>query len=83
MDPVTVKECLKNLKVKNSEGSDRIPQRILADGVEILCEPISNLMEMIYLQKTISDQWLKQNRYTKIKVVPETLKTTGPLRIHA
>ena len=58
MDPASVKECIKNLKIKNSEGVDRIPQRILVDGVEILCEPISNLMEMIYVHKTVPDQWL-------------------------
>ena len=25
-------ECLKNIKIKNCEGFDRIPQRILVDG---------------------------------------------------
>jgi hypothetical protein len=71
--------------VKNSEGTDRIPQRILADGVDILCELISSLMEIIYLQKSVPGQQLvaKTIPYTKIRVIPKTLKTTGPSLIYA
>ena len=58
MDPVSVKECMMNLKIKNSEGYDRIPQRILVDGVEILSSPMSRLMNMIYVHKSVPDQWL-------------------------
>ena len=33
MDPDSIKECVISLKMKNPEGYDRIPQRILIDGV--------------------------------------------------
>jgi hypothetical protein len=47
-----------NLKLKNSEGYDRIPQRILVEGVEFLAAPITGLMNMIYEKKSVPDQWL-------------------------
>ena len=52
-----VLECLKDLKIKNCEGYDRIPQRVLADGAEILVNPLHKLFEKIYLQKCIPEQW--------------------------
>lgn len=51
-------DCLKSLKCKNSEGFDRIPQRILLDGAEILLGPLTTLFSKIYHQKCIPDQWL-------------------------
>ena len=36
-----VRECIMSLKPKNSEGFDRIPQRILLDGVEVLLAPLT------------------------------------------
>ena len=33
-------ECVKSLKVKNTEGYDRIPQRIIIDGLESLSKPL-------------------------------------------
>ena len=45
MDSASVKECMMSLKVKNSEGYDRIPQRCLVDGVELLCIPFSGLLK--------------------------------------
>ena len=36
MGPAAILKCLTDLKGKNSEGYDRIPQRILCDGAEIL-----------------------------------------------
>ena len=41
-------KAMKTLKVKNCEGPDQIPQRILIDGVERLVEPFSKLFEKIY-----------------------------------
>jgi hypothetical protein len=58
MDPVFVKECMLSLKSKNTEGLDRIPQRILLDGVDEKISPLSNLFELIYQDKTVPDQWL-------------------------
>ena len=53
-----IRECIMSLKPKNSEGYDRIPQRILLDGMEILLSPLTKLFEQIYNQKTVPDQWL-------------------------
>ena len=50
-------ECLKTIKNKNCEGFDRIPQRILADGAEILAAPLGGLFERIYIQRKIPEQW--------------------------
>ena len=57
MTKEAVAECLKELKTKNCEGFDRIPLRILKDGAEILCKPLSVLFEKIYNSKQIPVQW--------------------------
>ena len=36
MDPISVREYIMSLKIKNTEGNDRIPQRVLVDGVDQL-----------------------------------------------
>ena len=43
MDPDSIKECVMSLKMKNSEGYDRIPQRILIDGVDHLMTAFGDL----------------------------------------
>ena len=53
-----IMECLLSLKCKNSEGFDRIPQRILKDGAEILIGPLTDLFDKIYSQRSIPSQWL-------------------------
>ena len=53
-----IKECIKSIKVKNCEGHDRIPQRIIVDGVDHLTAPITNLFSLIYMQNKIPQQWL-------------------------
>ena len=58
MDCQSVRECVSSLKIKNSEGFDRIPQRILVDGIDVLLTPITALMNKIYEQKCVPDQWL-------------------------
>ena len=58
MDPLSVKECMQSLKVKNTEGYDRIPQRVLVDGVDVLVDPFSKLFDKIYHEKSIPKQWL-------------------------
>ena len=47
-----VTKAMKEIKLKNSEGCDRIPQRILLDGIEILAGPMTTLFNKIYLQKS-------------------------------
>ena len=42
-----VETCIKSIKIKNSEGHDRIPQRILVDGAFYLIPPLAKLFGMI------------------------------------
>jgi hypothetical protein len=49
-------EYMESLKKKNSEGLDRIPQKILVDSFEILINPLARLFARIYEQKLIPDQ---------------------------
>ena len=51
MDPISVKECMLALKLKNTEGYDRIPQRVLIDGADILDKAYAGLSNRIYAQK--------------------------------
>ena len=51
-----INECVKNIKIKNTEGFDRIPQRILVEGREQLLEPLTQLFELIYRDKVIPEQ---------------------------
>ena len=57
MTELNVRKCLKGLKIKNCEGVDRIPLRILNDGAEILTSPITRLLNIIYATKKIPAQW--------------------------
>ena len=50
MDRNSIKECIMSLKMKNTEGYDRIPQRILVDGVDLLLESFVGLFSRIYNQ---------------------------------
>ena len=46
-----------SIKMKNSQGDDRIPQRILIDGISILLNPLTTLFGTIYEKKEIPEQW--------------------------
>ena len=48
MDGASIRECIMSLKVKNSEGFDRIPQRILVDGVDHLLAPFVTLFSVFF-----------------------------------
>ena len=48
-------KAMQTLKIKNCEGHDRIPLRILADGKQFLLKP---LFQKIYQTKQIPEQWL-------------------------
>ena len=52
-----IRTAILSLKLKNSEGYDRIPQRILLDGITLLIEPITKLFDLIYTTNTIPEQW--------------------------
>ena len=51
-------ECINGLKIKNTEGYDRIPQRILIDGRDALIEPLVSLFNLIYRDTKVPEQWL-------------------------
>ena len=58
MDATNVLKAIRSIKLKNSEGHDRMPQRILIDAQEILLNPLTILFNKIYHQKSIPEQWL-------------------------
>ena len=60
-------EAVMHLKIKNCEGHDRIPQRLLTDGIHILIKPLTVLFSKIYMQMDIPQQWL----FSKIAPVPK------------
>ena len=60
-------ECVGTLKVKNSEGYDRLPQRILKDGISHLADPLCALFKSIYDSKVIPDQW----KIAKVNPIPK------------
>jgi hypothetical protein len=51
MDPSSIKECLLCLKDKNNVGMNRIPQRVLLHGAELLATPLTQLFKLIYTKK--------------------------------
>ena len=58
MDSESIRECIKSLAIKNSEGFDRIPQRVIVDGCDVLIRPFSIIFQKIYSEKSIPQQWL-------------------------
>ena len=57
MSMAEVELAIKSIKIKNSEGFDRIPQRVLIEGMAHLLNPLCKLFNFIYCSKTIPDQW--------------------------
>jgi hypothetical protein len=64
-------------KNKNSEGYKRILQQVLVDRVDILLEPITNLMDLICNQQKVPEQWL----FTK--TIPVYKKRDGKIKLDA
>ena len=52
-----VRDIMLDLKYKPCFGSDRIPLKVLKDGVNFLAQPILELMNLIYAQKHVPEQW--------------------------
>jgi hypothetical protein len=65
MTPEKVMQAMKQLKIKNCEGADLIPQRILAEGIEVLHEPSCALFSLVYTNKQIPEQW-KLSKITQL-----------------
>ena len=58
MSEIDIIDCIKQLKMKNCEGYDQIPQRYLIDGLSVLVNPLGELFSLIYSTKLIPEQWL-------------------------
>ena len=57
MTSTNILRAVKSIKMKNCEGEDRIPQRILIEGIVVLLAPLTALFKSIYEQKEIPEQW--------------------------
>ena len=81
MDCLSIKNCVLSLKSKNAEGYDRIPQRILRDGLEHLLPPLTKLFERIYKLRQVPDQWLiaKMIPVYKNKGLPQNVESYRPI----
>ena len=64
--------AIKSLKPKNCEGHDRIPVRILIDGIDQQIKPLSYLLNKIYTTKKVPEQWLISKIFRSIKKVQQT-----------
>ena len=79
MDRESILECVKTLKLKNCEGYNRIPQRILVDGIDKLINPLTELFTLIYNKCCLPDQWLIAKTIPiHKKELKRTLRTIGP-----
>ena len=69
-------ECIKNLKIKNTEGFNRIPQRIIIDGLDSLIKPLLKMFELVYRtwRSRASGSFQRSSQFTK-KVTKKVLKT--------
>ena len=74
MTPDNIIVAIKSLKSKNCEGYDRIPVRILIDSIPVTLPLLNNLLNLIYVQKTIPEQW----KISKVMPIP---KAGDPLKI--
>jgi exonuclease III len=52
-----VKKAISELKPKTCFGFDRIPLKVIKHGGEILLKPIHKILNMIYEQNVIPEQW--------------------------
>ena len=66
--------AIKSLKTKNCEGFDRIPVRILIDGINEITPVLLHLFQLIYKYNCIPSQWQIS------KVIP-LLKKGNPNKI--
>ena len=57
INEITVMKALDSIKIKNTDGYNRIPQQKLNEGKSILINLITNLLNLIYKNKVIPEQW--------------------------
>ena len=71
MKEVDVINAIKSLNSKNSEGHDRIPVRIIVDGIDYVSKPLTILFNNIYNTQKLPEQWLIS------KIIPILKKGTA------
>ena len=78
-------EILLSLKNKTCFGSDIIPLKVLKDGVNYLAQPILKLMNLIYDQNHVPEQWKMEKRIIPLhkKVLRPIEKTIAQFQICA
>ena len=57
MTQENISKAVKQIKMKNSEGHDMIPQRLPVDGISMLLLPLTQLFHNIYIKREIPEQW--------------------------
>ena len=72
MSPCEVRSCMETIKLKNTEGYDRMPQRNLREGIDILASPFAKLFNKIYNKKRIPSQWLVSKIIPTFKKIDKT-----------
>ena len=80
--PQSVKRSHDVKKIEHAEGFDRIPQRVLVDGVEVCFSPgLLKLLEFVYSQCTILAQWLVADTVPvcKNKGLPKDIENYRPI----
>ena len=76
-----IMECVKSLKIKNCEGYDQIPQRVLSEGIQILVSLLTGLFKLIISQNKIPDQWrISKTIPIHKKALIKTLKIIAPFQ---
>jgi hypothetical protein len=58
MNMDSIRSVMESMKIKNSEGYDRIPQQIIKEGLENLLVPFTQLFKKIYTERSVPEQWL-------------------------
>ena len=58
MTEANVREAMTALKIKNCEGVDRIPQGVIAVGMNQHVTPFTVLFDLIYKTRRLPEQWL-------------------------
>ena len=62
MTSENIVKAVQSIKMKNAEGEDRIPQRILIDGISIILSPLTTLCNRLNeLNNQVDLDWLNQS----------------------
>ena len=74
MDLNSIVECVKTLHIKNSEGYDRIPRRVLVDGIEVHLSGFSR-------ESITKQQYLLSGKYQKLYQSTSKMQTIDSIML--